>query len=80
MMFRVRDLLTMEVNSPTTHAEFLKGKFVTQKTTHMFSALAHDLVHEQLNAIVKGDGGAIGVTEKEAALTRRWQIQKQLDL
>ena len=29
--------------------------------------------HEQLNAIVKGDGGAIGITENESAL-RRWMV------
>ena len=50
-----------------------KGNFVTQKTTHKFSGLAHDQVHEQLNAIVKGDGGAIGITENESAL-RRWMV------
>ncbi len=50
MTVHVRDLLALEVNSPTTHAEFLKGHFVTQKTSHKFSALAHDQVHEQLNA------------------------------
>ena len=73
MTVHVRDLLTLEVNSHSTHAEFLKGNFVTQKTAHKFSALAHDQVHEQLNAMVKGDGGVIGVTEKEATLTR-WMV------
>ena len=73
MTVHVRDLLTLEVNSPTTHAEFLKGNFVPQKTTHKFSAIAHDQVHEQLNAMVKGNGGVIGVTENEAALTR-WMV------
>ena len=73
MMVHVRDLLALEVNSPTTHSEFIKGNFVTQKTTHKFSALAHDQVHEQLNAMVKGDGGVIGVTENEATLTR-WMV------
>ena len=73
MTVRVRDLLTLEVNSPTTHGEFHEGNFVTQKTTHKFSVLAHDQVHEQLNAMVKGRGGVIGVTEKEAALTG-WMV------
>lgn len=73
MTVHVRDLLALEFNCPTTHAEFLKGNFVTQKTTHKFSALAHDQVHEQLNAMVKGDGGVIGITENEAAL-RRWML------
>ena len=45
MTVHVRDLLTVEVNSHKTHAQFLKGNFVTQKTTHKFSALAHDQIH-----------------------------------
>lgn len=53
--------------------DFLKGHFVTQKTYHKFSMMAHDQIHEQLNAIVKGDGGVIGITENESAL-RRWMI------
>ena len=73
MTVHVRDLLALEVNCPTTHAQFLKGNFVMQKTRHKFSALAHDQVHEQLNAMVKGDGGVIGITENEAALTR-WMV------
>jgi hypothetical protein len=34
---------------------------------------AIDQAHEQNNAIVKGDGGAIGLTEDPAAL-RRWMV------
>ncbi|XP_046379912.2 uncharacterized protein LOC124151470 [Haliotis rufescens] len=44
-----------------------------QKTTHRFSMMALDHVHKQLNAVLKGDGGIIGITENEAAL-RRWMI------
>ena len=35
--------------------------------------MAIDQAHEQSNAVVKGDGGAIGLTEDSAAL-RRWMI------
>ncbi len=35
--------------------------------------MAHDQVHEQLNALVKGDGGVIGITKNEAAL-QRWMV------
>ena len=31
-----------------------------KKTAHSFSALAIDQAHEQNNASVKGDGGAVG--------------------
>ena len=43
--------------------EFTNGYFVTHKSCDKLSALAHDQVHEQLNAMVKNDGGAIGITE-----------------
>ena len=72
MTVHVRDLLALEANCPTIHAHFIKGNFVTQKTTHKFSALAHDQVHEQLNAMVKGEG-VICITENETAL-RRWMV------
>ena len=51
-----RDLLALEANCTTTHAQFINGSLVTQKTTNKLSALAHDQVHEQLDAMVKGDG------------------------
>ncbi len=69
----VRDLMQLECECPTVWDEFLKGHFVTQKTCHKFSMMAHDQIHEQLNAIVKGDGGVIGITENESAL-QRWMI------
>ena len=68
-----RDLVNIQKNCPAVHAQFLRGNFVTQKTSNKFFVLAHDQVHEQLNVMVKGDGGAIGLTENEAALTR-WMV------
>lgn len=73
MAVHVTDLRTLEINNKDIHEEFLKGNFVTQKTKRMFSAMAHDQVHEQLNAMVKGDGGMIDITENEEAL-RRWTV------
>ena len=69
----VVDLLHLQKNSEETYQEFLKGNFVTQKTCNKFSAMAHDQVHEQLNAMVKGDGGVIGITENDGTL-RRWSV------
>ena len=53
----VKDLLMLKENCPGVHDEFMKGHFVTQKTKHKFSSLAHDQVHEQLNAMIKGMEG-----------------------
>jgi len=35
--------------------------------------MAHDQIHEQLNALVKGDGRIIGITENESAM-QHWMI------
>ena len=47
--------------------------FVVHKSRRDFSALAIDQAHEQNNAVIKGDGGAIGLTEDPGAL-RRWMV------
>jgi len=48
-----------------------------------FSAISLGQAHEQINALVKGDGGAVGLTENPGAL-RRWivarsEIARQVD-
>ena len=73
MSVHIYDLELLEKTCPAVDMEFRKGHFVTQKGSHKFSMLAHDQVHEQLNAVVKGEGGIIGITENEAAL-KRWMI------
>lgn len=66
----VTDLNELRNDFPDTQKEFDEGNFVTQKSWHKFSALAHDQVHEQQNAVVKDEGGIIGITENESALRR----------
>lgn len=51
----------------------MQGKFVVQKTQHRFSMIALDHNHEQENEVIKGDGGAVGLTESPTAL-RRWMV------
>jgi hypothetical protein len=48
---------------PQLAAEFHSGKSVVHKSNREFSALAIDQAHEQANVVIKGDVGAIGVTE-----------------
>ena len=59
----VHDLKLIPEQFPWIYEEFTKGSFITQKSNRMFSMLPHDQIHEQINAVVKGDGGAIGLTE-----------------
>ena len=66
-------MLDLQNRHPTVHSEFTKGSFVVHKTQNMFSSIPPDHAHEQVNALVKGEGGAVGVTESPAAL-RRWMV------
>jgi len=50
--------------------QFQGGKFTVNKSNRPFSAIALDQAHEQLNALVKGVGGAVGLMEKPDALLR----------
>ena len=58
----IRDMLGLESKHPEIANEFKAGKFTVQKTVRFFSAIAIDHAHEQNNAYVKGDGGAVGLT------------------
>ena len=66
-------MVTLEQKHPQLAQEFQSGKFVVHKSSREFSAIAINQAHEQANAVVKADGGAIGVTEDASAL-RRWMV------
>ena len=66
-------MVTLREKHPQLAEEFQKGHFVVHKTNREFSALAIDQAHEQANAVIKGEGGAVGVTEDPSAL-RRWSV------
>jgi len=68
-----RDMVTLEQKHPQLAQEFQSGNFVVHKSSRQFSAMAIDQAHEQTNAVIKADGGVIGVTEDPSAL-RRWMI------
>ena len=69
----LRDMICLEKQHPDVAREFHQGNFVVHKYDRNFSAMAIDEPHEQNNAVIKGDGGAIGVTEDPSAL-RRWMV------
>lgn len=66
-------MLALQTTHPGIYQEFEKENFAVRKTESKFPNIAIDQAHEQINAIVKGDGGAIGLTEDPAAL-RRWMV------
>jgi hypothetical protein len=69
----VRDMQGLQSKYPGLAKEFRAEKFTVCKTDNPFSAMPLDQAHEQNNEMVKGDGGAIGLTENPQAL-RRWMI------
>ncbi|VDI13834.1 Hypothetical predicted protein [Mytilus galloprovincialis] len=66
-------MVQLPKTNPETHRAFLEGNFVVNKTEKKFSCMAIDQAHEQNNACVKADGGAVGLTENPGAL-RRWMV------
>ena len=64
----LRDMIELSTKHPEVAAEFHHGNFTIQKTNRVFL-----LLQEQHNAHVKGDGGAVGLTNNPNAL-RSWMI------
>ena len=69
----LRDLVILREKHPRIFEAFCKGKVTVNKTQRAFSRMAIDESHEQNNACVKGDGGAVGLTENPSALLR-WMV------
>lgn len=66
----IQDLL--ELDEHTLEA-FQSGNFVVKRSKKRFSALAVDQAHEQLNKIIKGTGGIIGLTQDTVSLVK-WSL------
>ena len=64
------DMLTLEERHPQMAKTFHDGKFVVHKSNRDFSGMAIDQAHEQANAVIKSDGGAVGITDDPSALRR----------
>ena len=68
------DMDNLEQTNPDVHIEFSEnGNFVVSRTLKKFSSMGIDQRHEQLNADIKGNGCAIGLTEDEEKLLR-WMV------
>ena len=60
----------VETEIPAVATELKTGNFVVNKTNSAFFSLPIDQAHEQNNKIVKGDRGAIGLTDSSTQLLR----------
>ena len=69
----IRDMECLETEIPAVATELKKGNFEVNKTNPAFFSLPIDQAHEQNNKIVKGDRGAIGLTESSTQLLR-WMV------
>ena len=69
----LRDIQALEQTAPGIADAFKEGLFTVNKTSRKFSAIALDQAHEQNNAVVKGEGGAVGLTDNPEVL-RRWML------
>ena len=49
------------------HDQFVRGNFTAKKSKSAFASIAYDQAHEQLNKVIKGEGGIIALTENERA-------------
>ena len=54
-------MVTLEAKHPNTYSEFVKGCFVAKRSASPFTAIALVPAHEQMNTLVKGDGGTVGI-------------------
>ena len=63
-------MISFKESHPGIFEEFLQGNFVVKKTQQKFSSIPIDHVHEQNNKCVKGDSGAVGLTENTSELLR----------
>ena len=69
----LRDMALLETKHPEMALENKNGHFAVQKTERMFSAIEIDQAHERNNKVIKGDGGAVGLTKDPSAF-RGWMV------
>ena len=73
MSIHLRDMIILEKKHPDVAKEFRKGKFTVSKSQRRFSQIAIDQAHEQNNAVMKGDGGLIGLTQ-DSGTVLKWAV------
>ena len=69
-----RDMAELPNKQPHVYNESVSGgKLTVKKKANAFSSIPLDQAHEQNNELIKGVGGAIGITENPSALLR-WMV------
>ena len=74
LLVHLFDMIRLQWTNPDIYEEFDKnGNFTVARTQNRFSSMGIDQRHEQLNADIKGGGGAIGLTEDDEKFPR-WML------
>ena len=66
----IKDMTSLHETHQDIYVHFVNGNFVIRKSQCRLSAISINQAHEQINALVKDEGGAIGLTENPAAFLR----------
>ena len=74
----LKDMAELITKHPDVARKFSEGHFTVHKTQMVFSSIPIDQAHEQNNACIKGDGGAIGLTDNPSALRPGWLRDQKL--
>jgi len=69
----LRDMSQLSNKHPQIKYQFDAGHFTVRKTKRVFSNMPIDQAHEQNNACIKGDGGAVGLLDNPRAL-QHWMV------
>ncbi|XP_070210960.1 uncharacterized protein [Littorina saxatilis] len=69
----LKDMAELTTKHPDVSRKCRESHFTVQKTQRVFSSIPIDQAHEQNNGCIKGDGGAVGLTDNPSAL-RRWIV------
>ena len=63
----------LQSKQPYIFKKFNDGKFVVHKTRQVLSSILIDQAREQNNALIRGDGRAVGLTNNTHAL-QHWMV------
>lgn len=63
-------MMHLQHQVPSVYEEFQNGNYAVQKSAHVFSTIAMDQAHEQMNGHIKGDSAVIWTKDNPSDLIR----------
>lgn len=71
IIIHLRDMTSLEQQHPDVAKKFHYGNFAIHMSRREFSTMAIDQAHEHNNVVIKGNGGAIRLTEDPSEFRRK---------